>query len=189
MIKIANFLILISIVILGFIFWPVTKEEIKYQTNRISENGGELVPSDKDFSIVIPSIYAVAPIYKNIDPFNKNEFLPVLRKGIAHAKGTALPNETNGNVYLFAHSTDSLLNVGRYNAVFYLIGKLEKEDEIKIYYNDIEYIYRIIDKKVVNADDTQYLIKNNNDKILTLQTCYPPGTTLKRLIVIAKFDK
>ena len=32
-------------------------------------------------------------------------------------KGTALPNETNGNVYLFAHSTDSLLNVGRYNAV------------------------------------------------------------------------
>ena len=64
MIKIANFLILISIVILGFIFWPVTKEEIKYQTNRISENGGELVPSDKDFSIVIPSIYAVAPIYK-----------------------------------------------------------------------------------------------------------------------------
>ena len=52
--------------------------------------------------------------------FNKNEFLPVLRKGIAHAKGTALPNETNGNVYLFAHSTDSLLNVGRYNAVFTL---------------------------------------------------------------------
>ena len=32
---------------------------------------------------------------------------------------------------------------------FYLIGKLEKEDEIKIYYNDIEYIYRIIDKKLL----------------------------------------
>jgi len=31
----SNFLILISFTVLVFIFWPVAKEEIKYQTNEI----------------------------------------------------------------------------------------------------------------------------------------------------------
>jgi hypothetical protein len=39
--------------------------------------------------------------------------------GVAHAKGTVFPHK--GNIYLFAHSTDNWWNVGRYNAVFYLL--------------------------------------------------------------------
>ena len=185
---IANFLIFLSLVLLIFIFWPVTKEEIKYQINKTTSDEENLVPPNKDFAIVIPKISAVAPIIKNVDPYNKNVFLPALKKGVAHAKGTSFPNE-NGNVYLFAHSTDAFYNVGAYNAVFYLIGKLEKDDEIKIYFNNIEYSYRVTEKKVVDANDSYYLIQKTNEKILTLQTCYPPGTTLKRLVVIAKFDR
>ena len=112
------------------IFWPVAKEEVKYQVNQISPTN-ELILANKDFTIVIPKINAVAPIIKNVDPFNKNEFLGSLKRGVAHAKGTNLPDE-DGNVYLFAHSTDAFYNVGNYNAVFYLIGKLEKDDEIKV---------------------------------------------------------
>jgi sortase A len=186
--KISNLLIFVSLAILVFIFWPVTNQEVKYQINKITRNNEELIPSNKDFAIVIPKISAVAPIIKNVDPLNKDIFLAALKKGVAHAKGTSLPDK-NGNVYLFAHSTDAFYNVGAYNAVFYLIGKLEKGDEIKIYYDDIKYSYRVTDKKVVNADNTEYLTQTTTEKILTLQTCYPPGTTLKRLVVIAKLDK
>jgi sortase A len=185
---ISNLLILFSVFVLAFIFYPVTKEEIKYQVNKTISKEENLVPSNKDFSIVIPKISAVAPIIKNVDPTNKNIFLPALKKGVAHADGTSLPNE-KGNVYLFAHSTDAFYNVGAYNAIFYLIGKLEKDDEIKIYYEQEEYIYKVTEKKVVNASDTSYLTDKKTDNILTLQTCYPPGTTLKRLIVIANLDK
>jgi len=186
--KISNFLIIVSLLILFFIFYPVTKEEAKYQINKIIVKEEELIPPNKDFAIIIPKIRAVAPIIENVDPYNKNKFLPALKKGVAHAKGTSLPDEF-GNVYLFAHSTDAFYNVGRYNAVFYLIGKLEKDDEIKIYFNNIEYYYRVMEKKVVNANDSDYLTQETNEKILTLQTCYPPGTTLKRLVVIAKLDR
>ena len=185
---IANLLIFLSLVLLIFIFWPVTKEEIRYQVNKTITKEENLTPPNKDFSIVIPKLGAVAPIIKNVDPYNKNVFLPALKKGVAHAKGTSFPNE-NGNVYLFAHSTDAFYNVGAYNAVFYLIGKLEENDEIKIYFNNIEYSYRVTEKKVVNANDSYYLTQKTKENILTLQTCYPPGTTLKRLVVIAKLDR
>lgn len=183
----SNLIILFSVSILVFIFYPVTKEEIKYQVNKTTIKENDLTPPNKDFSIVIPKIRAVAPIIKDIDPYNKSIFLPALKMGVAHAKGTSLPNE-NGNVYLFAHSTDAFYNVGAYNAVFYLIGKLEKNDEIKVYFDNIEYSYSVVDKKVVDADDSEYLTEITTEKILTLQTCYPPGTTLKRLVVIAKLD-
>ena len=183
--KIANILTFSSLFLLIIIFWPIAKEEVKYEINKVINTKEELTPPNKDFSIVIPKINASAPIVKNVDPFNSNIFLSSLKRGVAHAKNTKLPNE-EGNVYLFAHSTDAFYNVSKYNAVFYLIGKLEKNDEIKIYFEDKEYVYSVTDKKVVSAEDTKYLTTNIKEKILTLQTCYPPGTTFKRLIVIAK---
>lgn len=192
-----NLLIIVSLGILVFIFGPALKEEIKYRLNQMShvkyslntevEGTFEkpLTPPNTDFSIVIPKIAAVAPIVANVSSQDKYEYLKALKKGVAHAKGSALPGE-DGNVYLFAHSTDSFLNVNLYNAVFYLIGKLEKDDEIDIFYKGNLIKYQVIEKKVVAANDTKYLGKLGDENTLTLQTCYPPGTTFKRLIVVAK---
>lgn len=143
-----------------------------------------ITPVDKIFGIVIPKIDANAEIFPDIDPFNPEEFLPVLKKGVAHAKGTAFPGQGK-RIYLFAHSADAFYNVGRYNAVFYLIGKLEKGDIIDIYNNNKLFQYKVIDKKVVSPQEVSYLEPNDGEE-LVLQTCYPPGTTLKRLIVIAR---
>jgi LPXTG-site transpeptidase (sortase) family protein len=103
---------------------------------------------------------------------------------VAHAAGTALPGE-GGNVYLFAHSTDAFYNVGKYNAVFYLLGKLSKGDEVFIYYQGEKIRYVVALVKVVKPTDIQYLAGDSDKNTLTLQTCYPPGTTIDRLVVIA----
>jgi len=183
-----SILIFVSIGLLLLVFAPVIKEETFYQIKKVNKLFGDAAPKDltppnMDFSIVIPKIGAVAPVFRNVDSQNSDEFLSVLKKGVAHARGTSLPGQ-GGNVFLFAHSTDAFYNVNYYNAVFYLLGKLTAGDEIKIYYEDKEFTYKVREKKVVEADDVGYLGNLGGDT-LTLQTCYPPGTTLKRLIVVA----
>jgi len=186
-----TFLIFLAIVLLVLIFWPVVKEEVKYDLNKVAKAvkvekvEKNLTPPNTDFSIVIPKIGAVAPVFANIDSQDPKAFLPVLKKGVAHAKGTVFPGQT-GNVYIFAHSTDAFYNVSSYNAVFYLLGKLRKGDEIIVYYKGEKLRYSVSEVKVVDAKNVEYLGNFADGNTLTLQTCYPPGTTLKRLVVVAR---
>jgi len=146
----------------------------------------EITPPDSEFSIVIPKIGASAKIYPNIDPSSEDSFLPVLTKGVAHAQGTFFPG-LPGNVYLFAHSTDSFWDVGRYNAIFYLLKDLEPGDEIVVFYQGKRHNYFVTDKKIVDPEDVSLITDaNTGTEQLILQTCWPPGTTWKRLLVFAR---
>jgi sortase A len=142
------------------------------------------VPKDPQFSIVVPKIGANAKIIANVDAAEEEVYLNALNKGVAHTLGTAFPGE-GGHVFLFAHSTDYFWNVGSYNAIFYLLNKLEIKDEINIYYKGQRYVYQVIGKQVVDPSKVEYLTRKTNKEFLTLQTCWPPGTTLKRLLVFA----
>ena len=146
-----------------------------------------LVPKDSSFSIVIPKIGASAKVFPNVDVSNQDLFLPILMKGVAHAAGTVFPG-MNGNVYLFAHSTDNFWDVGRYNAVFYLLKNLTKGDEVVIFYQNKRYNYIVTGSKIVGPSDISDLVnsQNKNKQQLVLQTCWPPGTTLQRLLVFAQ---
>lgn len=141
---------------------------------------------DTDFSIVIPKIGASAKIIPNVDPVNENEFLPSLQKGIAHAKGSVFPGMP-GNVYLFAHSTDSWWNVGRYNAIFYLLKDVEPGDEITVFFEGRRHNYVVTEKVIADPGEVSFLRNAQvGPEKLILQTCWPPGTTWKRLFVIAE---
>jgi sortase A len=197
----STFLIVVGLVILLFIFGPVVKEEIKYQSNQwegirytLDLNLQEpnpvgvrlIAPVNTEFGVVIPKINVNAQIFPEIDPTNPSEYLPILKMGVAHAKNSAYPDK-EGNVFLFAHSTDAFYNVAHYNAVFFLIGKLDKGDEVDIFYNNKRYKYEVYKKGVVSPQLLgDYIKGNTSGKSLTLQTCYPPGTTINRLVVLAK---
>lgn len=147
-----------------------------------------LVPKDTNFSILIPKIGANAKVIPNVDPSNENEFLFALQSGVAHAKGTVFPGMP-GNIYLFAHSTDNFWNVGRYNAIFYLLKDLSKGDEIVVFFENIRHNYVVSESKIVDSSDVSQLTKKQsvlNPETLILQTCWPPGTAWKRLLVFAK---
>jgi sortase A len=146
-----------------------------------------LVPKDSEFSILIPKIGASAKVFPNVDPSNEDEFLPILLKGVAHAKGTVFPG-MKGNIYLFAHSTDNFWDVGRYNAVFYLLKDLSVGDEVVVFFNNKRHDYVIMDTKVVSPTDISHIVdsQKQNKEQLILQTCWPPGTTWQRLLVFAK---
>ena len=145
-----------------------------------------LIPIDTQFSILIPKIGANAKIFPNVDPGDPKIFLPVLQQGVAHARGTFFPG-TSGNIYLFAHSTDNFWNVGRYNALFYLLKDLEKGDEVVVFYQNVRYNYIVSKSTVAEPEEVFYITNaNTGQELLILQTCWPPGTTWKRLIVFAE---
>jgi sortase A len=144
-----------------------------------------LVPQDPYFDILIPKIGANSRIIANVDAGNEQQYLDALKIGVAHAAGTAYPGE-GGHVFLFAHSTDYFWNVGAYNAVFYLLNKLEKGDEVDLFYQGHRVVYKVIDKRIVDPSQVEFLTRKTNREFLTLQTCWPPGTTLKRLLVFAR---
>lgn len=145
-----------------------------------------LIPKDPNFSIIIPKIGASAKVFPNIDPTNESEFLPYLTQGIAHAKGTVFPG-VPGNTYLFAHSTDNWWNVGRYNAVFYLLKDLSPGDDVIVFFEGRRYNYVITEKKTIPPTDVSALVESHGGpQQLILQTCWPPGTTWERLLIIAR---
>lgn len=147
-------------------------------------------PKDSEFTLVIPKINANANIIPNVDPTNEAEFLDALGHGVAHARGTVFPGH-KGNVYLFAHSTDTWWNVGRYNAIFYLLKDLVINDQVIVYFENIRYNYTVTGTKIVDPSDVSYLVDSQKapDEMLVMQTCWPPGTTWKRLLVFAKPDR
>ncbi|GAB4219495.1 MAG: hypothetical protein Fur009_5920 [Candidatus Microgenomates bacterium] len=210
-----NFLLFSSIFMILKTAYPVIKEEAKYNFNKIINkkylvqsqkdivkienlqikkgllartfkfNQVEVLrPVDPEFSIVIPKVGANAKVLPNIDASNEKIYLDALNHGVAHTLGTAFPGE-GGHIFLFAHSTDYFWNVSTYNAIFYLLYKLEKGDEIDLFYKGQRYVYKVIGSEVVDPSQVQYLTRKTNREFLTLQTCWPPGTTLKRLLVFA----
>lgn len=144
-----------------------------------------IAPLDPEFDLIIPKIGANARVVANVDPGNYNDYIEALRHGVAHAAGTKYPGQV-GNTFLFAHSVGNFWEVSRWNAVFYLLRELNPGDEVDLFYLGRRYIYVVYDKKIVEPTDVGYLTTQANFPMLTMQTCWPQGTTFKRLLVFAR---
>ena len=146
----------------------------------VDESGNEIIPSDANFSIIVPKIGINAAVVSAVDPAHYDE---ALQKGVAHASTSFFPNE-NGAVYLFSHSTDAPWNIVRYN-VFYLMKNLEADDLVILIYKGTRYTYKLTEKRIVSPKDVSYIAPMEGKKMLILQTCWPPGSTTQRLLVFA----
>lgn len=179
-------LILISFLIPLKTFSPVIKSEIDYQLHQ-KNYSTEITPVNTEFSLVIPKINTNTKVIQNIDPFNSQIYQKVLTQGVAHASTSDTPDQ-DGNVFIFAHSAGNWYQANQYNAVFYLLNKLNSGDQIFLYYHNQKYVYSVTQTKIVDSDTTDYLKNDFGQHQLTLMTCWPPGTTLKRLIIVAQLQ-
>lgn len=188
--KIGFSLIILAVIIVLFTYLPILNLEISYLVNRpdakipVSLTGGRhmLNPVDDNFGIIIPKIGANSKVIPNVDPFNSREYQIALTKGVAHAKGTVFPGKA-GNSFIFAHSSESFYEAMRYNSVFYLLNKLEINDDIYVFVKQQKFHYKVTKKVFVKPNDISYIFMSSEKPILTLMTCWPPGTTLSRLII------
>lgn len=144
---------------------------------------------DDAFSISIPKIHLYQHITPNVNPSVKAEYFPVMEHSVAHGSGTALPDQEDGNVYLFAHSRDYYGASTPAGGWFTRIDELDPGDPIYISYEGNHYVYSVTDNEIVTPEEIGVytsISSYEDSPSLTLQTCYPRGATSLRLIVHAR---
>lgn len=191
------------------IFWfvstivPVLWIEVKYQSRvlltevfRVDDLRGLVIPTitfndpsgnskHTDYALVIPRIYLDEPVIFNVDPNDEKAYSDALKKGIAHASSTSFPDR-GGVGYYFAHSSNPSFR-RQLNAVFYLLGKLEPNDQVFIWHEGKQYAYRVSGKKITSPKDVSFLREELYDsETVVLQTCWPPGSDRERMLVFAQ---
>lgn len=170
--------------------WDAVKNELAYALNAPSGNVVVVSPSPNPSttpeSIIEPAHIVISKI--NIDALINwdipaEQTVEALNSGVAHLKGSAKLGEA-GNVFITGHSSDYVWKKNPYAAVFSLLPKLQTGDIITIRENGQEYVYKVIQTRIVNPNQVE-VTKPTTTPVLTLMTCYPVGTAKQRFIVHA----
>jgi len=137
-------------------------------------------------SIIISKINIRAPlIFAQSD--EQKELDADLDKGVVAYPGSVSPGEI-GNLFLVGHSSSFPWSKTQYGQVFAKLDKLEKGDRVVIFYNQRKFEYEIENKYLVSPKDLKLVHPDDYSKI-TLSTCWPIGTDLKRLVAEGKLIK
>ena len=149
----------------------------------------EIVPTD--FRIMIPNLNINVPI-KEVPKNNlllqdwdnlEKDIQNSLQDGVIHYPGTPSP-DLSGNFVITGHSSYYPWSIGNYKDVFAVLHNAKLNDYIYVYHKQRKYTYKIAEIKKVFPQEIEVLA-DMGDNRLTLITCTPLGTNIKRLIVSA----
>jgi len=195
-----NYIILFSviglIIILFFYFyWPIVNERYVSppavlnvpNTNTVAvEPEVKISPYENLKQVIIPKLGQEAALILPEKDFSKdkNDFVESnLDNGVVMYPN-GIEDLKKENLALFGHSS-SIHPTAEYALVFVNLDRLEIDDEIiLIDKNDEQIKYKVNQEpKIIESDDSYIVDKNQGEGIVTLVTCWPPGTTSKRIYV------
>lgn len=168
--------IILGLVIGSLLFW-----QLFFRSNDRPNTLPKIDLKETNITIKIPKLNIKAPIIENVDPSDETEYNQALTKGVALMPSPGIVGKS-GNVIIYGHS--SAKEAGPYQYIFAGLNDLNVDDEIKIYNKGELYIYKVTNKKVIEATDFS-ILKQTEKETLTLFTCWPIGTDEKRLVIIA----
>ncbi len=109
-----------------------------------------------------------------------------LTQNLSHYPGTGLPGRP-GNTVILGHSVlPQFFNPKNYLTIFSTLYRLNLGDKIIVTYDGVEYYYSVEEMYEVEPTNLSPLKQRFDDSFVTLITCSPPGTYLRRLIVRAR---
>lgn len=109
---------------------------------------------------------------------NKGSYYNNVNRNILVVKESDMPDKDKGNVILAGHSGS-----GR-TAYFKNLHKLERDDEVSIFYNGNEYKYKVLNQYDIEKTGTANIVRNAEKSTLTLITCR--HNTNKQIIYICE---
>ena len=109
---------------------------------------------------------------------NKGSYYNNVNRNILVVKESDMPDKDKGNVILAGHSGS-----GR-TAYFKNLHKLERDDEVSIFYNGNEYKYKVVNQYDIEKTGTANIVRNAEKSTLTLITCR--HNTNKQIIYICE---
>ena len=148
-------------------------------------NPGSIAPT-KNPEVIIPKINVEIPASYTGQSIDEAAIENDLQSGIVHYPTTVLPGE-NGNAVYFGHSSNNIFSPGKYKFAFVLLHTLLPGDTFYLTYNSKVYVYKVVSRDVVDPSNVGVLGPvPGQTATATLITCDPPGTSLKRLIVVGQ---
>jgi sortase A len=176
---------------------PLISEEV------LGENNSQSLtePDFTDPSVWFPTAPKLTPLPSKITHYNLS--IPKLKidqavveiggqdlkKSLVQYEGTAFPGQF-GNSVIYGHSVlPQFYNPKNYTTIFATLPTLKIGDEILVDFDGIRYRYLVEEMVEVKPTDISVLEQRYDDSFLTLITCVPPGTYLRRLAVRARLTK
>jgi len=135
--------------------------------------------------IIIPKINVEVPVVYSTPSIDEKDIQNGLENGVVHYVTTSNPGE-NGNGVFVGHSSNNILNKGKYKFAFVLLNKLDNGDTFSLTKGGKRYTYKIYEKKIVKPTDISVLSNQDKPSTVTLITCDPPGTSINRLVVVGE---
>lgn len=166
------------------------KQEVKMESfpfARLWERDGEperLWP----FLLTIESLgIEKAKVTAAVDPKSTAAAL-FLEQSLIHLKDSAYPGE-EGNAVILGHSSLPLLFRGNnYKTIFANLSELAEGEVVKIIARGEELSFRVEEKRLISPTKDPRELSVGSGKTLTLVTCFPPGLTRQRLVVILRLQ-
>jgi LPXTG-site transpeptidase (sortase) family protein len=147
--------------------------------------GNQTGPVGPESKIIIPKINLEVPIVYGLDSVDEKQIQDGLEQGVVHYASSPEPGEI-GNTVIVGHSSNNILNSGKYKFAFVLLKRLETEDTFFVQKDGVRYTYKVYEKKIVPPTDVSVLGPTDRANTITLITCDPPGTSINRLIIHAE---
>lgn len=135
--------------------------------------------------VIIPKINVELPVVYDQKSTREEDVQRALEDGTVHYPTTPYPGE-KGNTAIFGHSSNNILNRGKYKFAFVLLNRLEEGDTFILTKDHKRYVYRVYKKHVVKPTDVHVLDTQDKPATASLITCDPPGTSLNRLVVVGE---
>lgn len=137
----------------------------------------------------ISSLKIDVPIVWTSDP---NNFETDLQNGVVHYPGTAMPGEV-GTTYIAGHSSNYIWAKGNYNRIFSHLGDLANDTSFSITVTQTNGKQAIFHYVVTNSQQfsptDQAQFQNTGKSVIALSTCWPVGSTAKRLVVFGQLTQ
>lgn len=133
-------------------------------------------------NISVPLIWT-----QNVSDFDKD-----LKNGVVHYPGTVLPGQI-GTSYISGHSSGYIWDHSPYKQIFATLGNVKDGTSFSITVTQkdgkkVKYNYVVSGRGEYAANDQAQFV-NTADSVVALSTCWPVGTTARRLVLYGKLTQ
>ena len=137
--------------------------------------------------LTIGKIGVSAPIVFGVSDKTKDIY-DNLSRGVVHYSPSSRPGEKGASIIL-GHSSDYPWKKNAFGSVFALLGKLAPGDRLQVQYDNGTVLTFEVKQSLIFApfsnDSRLEKIEGSTDSSLVLISCWPVGTTYKRIAVEA----
>lgn len=134
-------------------------------------------------TIIIPKINVQVPVDFTLTSSEEATIQESLKGGVVHYPSTVKPGQ-NGNGAYFGHSSQNMLNSGKFKYAFISLRQLTTGDVFMITYQGKVYAYEVFAREVVKPTQVEVINDTKGKQATaTLITCDPPGISSNRLVV------